>query len=170
MNAPELPEETSKVEDLSAWIDGELPRDSMEKLEHDVAHDPKLRAEATRLKAAWDLLDHLPKPVASHDLTNRTMAMLQICDTTTQRFEPSSQFASVKPRGILQLALWWALLAFLVVGGYGIARTLDTQRFSHPAQSRFLWLDMASVAPEFRGDLEFLRWLAQPSRFGSDMP
>jgi anti-sigma factor RsiW len=122
MNAPELPEETSKVEDLSAWIDGELTRDSMEKLEHDVAHDPKLRAEATRLKAAWDLLDHLPKPVASHDLTNRTMAMLQICDTTTQRFEPSSQFASVKPRGILQLGLWWALLAFLVVGGYGIAR------------------------------------------------
>jgi len=29
---------------------------------------------------------------------------------------------------------------------------------------------MASVAPEFRGDLEFLRWLAQPGRFGSDMP
>jgi hypothetical protein len=98
------------------------------------------------------------------------MALLQICDTTTQRFEPSSQFASVKPRGILQLGLWWALLAFLVVGGYGIARTLDTQCFPHPAQSRFLWLDMASVAPEFRGDLEFLRWLAQPGRFGSDMP
>jgi anti-sigma factor RsiW len=170
MNAPELPEETSKVEDLSAWIDGELSNDTMEKLDREVAHDPELRAEATRLKAAWDLLDHLPKPVASPDLTNRTMAMLQICETTTQRFEPTTHFTSVGPRDLFQFAAWWALLALLVIVGFGIARTLEARQVANTDQSRFLWLDMAAVAPEFRGDIEFLKWLAQPGRFGSDNP
>lgn len=170
MNAPELPEETSKVEDLSAWIDGELSQDTMEKLGRDVARDPELHAEATRLKAAWDLLDHLPRPAANPALTNRTMAMLQVRETATQSIESITQFAPVEPHRATLSILWWALLAILVIGGYGVTRKLMARPISNPVDSRFIWLDVASVAPEFRGDLEFLQWLAQPGRFGSPPP
>jgi len=162
--AVEKPEETTKVEKISAWIDGELTTEAL-------GQDPKFRKEAQETKAAWDLLDHLPKPENNPALTNRTMSLLQLRDI--QPTSPGANITSPKiaNSAFLPMMGWWAGLIIVFAASFGISNYLiSPYRLSNQGDAKYLWLNAASVPVEYRQDTEFLKWLVAPERFGNPKP
>jgi len=160
--APEKPEETTKFEKISAWIDGELTIEAL-------GQDPKFRLEAQETKAAWELLDHLPKPENNPALTNKTMALLQLRDI--QPTNPGSDItaSNLAKSAFLQMAGWWTALTIIFAISFGISSFLISP-YSQPHLTKYLWLNSASVPLEYRQDTEFLKWLVAPERFGNPKP
>lgn len=162
--AAENPDETTKAEKISAWIDGELTTEAL-------GHDPKFRQEAQETKAAWDLLDHLPKPEKNPALTNRTMALLQLRDTQPTTIEANITPSKVAKSAFLPMVGWWAALTIIFAISFRISDSLIASNGkSHAAVARYLWLNAASVPVEYRHDIEFLKWLVGPERFGIPKP
>ncbi len=58
-------------EDLSAWLDGELPADRAAEVDAAVQQDPELQAEADRLRSLRDLIGAMPRMDAPRDLPER---------------------------------------------------------------------------------------------------
>ncbi|MFM7114896.1 MAG: hypothetical protein ACKO26_27485 [Planctomycetota bacterium] len=167
MTSPD-PDAKSKAERISAWIDGELSEDAKDRFGEEMGKDPSLRLEADLTKAAWDLLNHLPKPEPNPSLTQKTMTLLQFGELGV------ASNTSAKKAGqsaIVMIGLWWTGLAMLLLGSFFATRAMTgIHSRTTDAQEPFFWLDTASVRPEIRSDTEFLKWLAAPDRFGSPEP
>jgi len=167
MTAPD-PDETSKAERISAWIDGELSEDANDRFKEEMCQDPSLKLEADLTKAAWDLLNQLPKPEPNPSLTQKTMTLLQFgelgigTDTSAKQAGQSAIFL---------IGSWWTALAMLLLASFFATRAMTgIHSRTTTAKEPFFWLDTAGVRPEIRSDTEFLKWLAAPDRFGSPEP
>lgn len=69
---------TAMLEQLNAYLDGELPADESRRVEERLAADAAWAAELKRLQRAWDLLDRLPKAEVNPDFTQTTVEMIAV--------------------------------------------------------------------------------------------
>lgn len=72
-------------EALVQYLDGEMDEEQARLFEERLASNPTLRQEADTLKRTWDLLDYLPRPVASETFTSRTLERVATCRMTVLR-------------------------------------------------------------------------------------
>jgi ferric-dicitrate binding protein FerR (iron transport regulator) len=72
-------------EALVQYLDGEMDEEQSRVFEARLASNPTLRREAETLKRTWELLDYLPRPVASETFTSRTLEKVETCRMTTLR-------------------------------------------------------------------------------------
>lgn len=168
---PEIPDENSREEKISAWIDSNLTPEADSQFTEDLGRNPLLRQEARETKAAWDLLDHLPRPQNNPMLTQRTMVLLQLGDTTTQKAptHPAGETAFVST--FIPMVAWWSFLALVFGLSFWCAKSVIAPvGHAGSGTSRFHWLNAATVPPEYRGDTDFLQWLTAPERFGAASP
>src|SRR5262245_7085539 len=63
-------------DDLTAYLDGELDRQSARALEAKLGVSPEARREADAMRRTWEMLDYLPRPEPSPDFTHRTLDRL----------------------------------------------------------------------------------------------
>src|SRR5207248_135059 len=66
------------LEELVAYLDGELGEQETETVEAQISLNPAVRREAEALRKTWDLLDYLPRPQPATDFTNRTLSRLDL--------------------------------------------------------------------------------------------
>ena len=67
-------------EDLVAYLDGELPDEQVQQIDHIIARSEVARHEVEALARTWELLDILPPAKASDDFANKTMTNLKIME------------------------------------------------------------------------------------------
>jgi hypothetical protein len=65
-------------EELTAYLDGELPPDSAKRVESLLAGDEKARDRLGDLAASWDLLDQLPRATVDDLFTRTTVEMVAV--------------------------------------------------------------------------------------------
>src|SRR3954451_23284680 len=61
-------------DNLVAYLDGELNEAEKHALEAKLTQSVSARREVEALEKTWELLDHLPRPKASHELSSRTLS------------------------------------------------------------------------------------------------
>lgn len=167
-------------EELVAYLDGEVTDQQARDIENKLGLDPKVRAEAETLKRTWDLLDHLPKPEASANFTNRTLDRLSVQETR-------SALARTKRSRWLKVAGWAAAVLLIAFGSYFGTRAIlgpskndsgastrgpngtETPRASETDLVRELRLIDNLRYYEPIGSIEFLRELDQRELFGEDL-
>lgn len=148
---------------LVAYLDGELSDGAAREVEAKIGRDPRARAEADALERTWELLDYLPRPEPSQNFTQRTL-------------ERVSALRLKAPRKPLRLRPWavgigWAAAVFLAAtAGYTAVTTLAPR--TPPPDDEELVRDLRVIENkrlyESADDLDFLRQLDHPDRFGDD--
>lgn len=71
---PELPD----VDELVAYLDGELPPDECRRVEDRLASDAEYRRQLEELDQAWEALDELPRTTIGDDFTRTTIDMVTL--------------------------------------------------------------------------------------------
>ena len=66
------------VEQLVAYLDGELDSGARRVLEQRLADDDECRQTLRQLQRSWDLLDELPKAEADEGFTQSTLSMVSV--------------------------------------------------------------------------------------------
>ena len=69
------------IEELSAYLDGELDAAGRKRVEQQLAKDPAFRRELQRLERAWGMLDKLPSAKVEESFSRSTMAMVTVAAT-----------------------------------------------------------------------------------------
>jgi anti-sigma factor RsiW len=153
-----------RVEELVAYLDGELDETQAQEVEAQLNVDPAARRDAESLQKAWDLLDHLPRAEPSPDFASRTLNSIAI--QTMARSQKQQFWSRWWPRVV---GLAWAagiLIAFL--GGYMGYRAL---RSTDPADydlARDLRLIENKRVYELVDNLDLLQQLDAPDLFGEE--
>lgn len=65
-------------EQLTAYLDGELPPEEARALEQRLARDVTVRERLRQLAGAWDLLDNLPRTTVDESFAKTTVAMVAV--------------------------------------------------------------------------------------------
>lgn len=99
------------MEQLTAYLDGELGADESHAVEQRLREDDSYRDELQRLQKAWDFLDEIPHTSPSSDFTKSTIELVVLDAGKRVRKEKSN----ANP--------WWmraaALIAFPMMGLFG---------------------------------------------------
>jgi anti-sigma factor RsiW len=112
-----LTRDDSMDDEIVAYLDGELDRESALAIERRLADDPAYRARLTQLQQAWDLLDNLGPAEADEDFTHSTVAMVTVkAGEDSAGDESRVRFRKQLAWGLMGgLALVGAVAAFLAV-------------------------------------------------------
>ena len=140
---------------LVAYLDGELNEAETEQIEKLLASSAVARTDVEFLGSTYDLLDELPRPKASSDFTEKTLATVRLediqPDLTQSRLYKGTQ------KGLV-LAGWSFVI--LVAGFLGYAAT----RYWMPQEHDILVQDLETIEhlDEYTeiGSLEFLERLS----------
>ncbi len=117
MSQERPPDQAELVDQLSAFLDGELDPAARRDVEELLTTSEEARAELKRLEQAWDFLDELPRSEVSPSFTQTTVAMIALRaseDTEEKQSSPAAKWSSswLAITGALLMA---ALAGFLVV-------------------------------------------------------
>jgi anti-sigma factor RsiW len=148
---------------LVAYLDGELTETEARAIATKLTQSPTARREVESLERTWQLLDHLPRPRAPENFTERTLSGIRRIDERGGQFEAAIVSAA---RRALRAGLWVA--AALVAFGAGYALTYWA--WPNPTARLTRDLSIAEHLDEYRevGTFEFLKLLANSPEFTSD--
>ncbi len=114
--------EPNTIEELTAYLDGELDPDSARRVEERLGSDPEYRAEMQSLQKTWDLFDRLPISQAGVSFTKTTMEMV-VSDAVKQARKKSKRWWIWPSR----IGVLIGLPLLLLVGGYFVTRRLQME-------------------------------------------
>ena len=161
---PEKQRLTSAERDnLVAYLDHELNEAEARAIETKLTQSVTARREVDVLKQTWQLLDHLPMPRASEDLTQRTLT--EVAKIGLMGDKVMGKAAQLGRRAVGALACLAAVgLCFVI--GLVVVRWLIPDPTSRLAQD----LSIAEHLDEYQeiGTLEFLERLDKSPEFGND--
>lgn len=146
---------TEQRYELVAYLDGELDEQATARIEKLLAENAVARADVELLAATYELLDSLPRPKASSEFTEKTLA--------------TARLAEVKPditqspfyRGVQQSLPYFGWAAAMIVAGLlGFAATYRWVPQPHDELVRELELIQHLDKYQEVGSIEFLERLA----------
>lgn len=155
------PEDRSE---LVAYLDGELDDQTTQRIEAVLGQSPVARNDVEMLVRTYDLLDLLPRPKATTEFTEKTIATARLAEapvdfTRTEGFQKARQFARV-------------LAASAVVAACGLGGYAAVNQFA-PLPSDLLLRDLPVIekVDEYTevGDIEFLKRLGNESSLMRDI-
>ena len=148
---------------LVAYLDGELTEPETQAIATKLTQSPTARREAESLERTWQLLEHLPRPQAPPDFTERTLTGVLRLDARGGALE--SAVAAVARR-VGWGALWLAGSAAACGCGY----VLTYRVWPNPTARLARDLSIAEHLDEYRavGSFEFLKQLANSPEFQSE--
>jgi anti-sigma factor RsiW len=162
---PRKPNE-QEVEELVAYLDGELTEAEAQQVEARLNVDPVARRETDALQKAWDMLDHLPRAEPSPEFTTRTVNSIEIQATTARLKRRREFWARWSPRLV---GLGWAagILLFFLAGFFAF-RLLRSAEPADYDLARDLRLIENKRLYELVDSVDFLRTLDTPDLFGEE--
>lgn len=107
-----------EMEELTAYLDGELDAEAARVVEHRLGSDESYRQKLHRLESAWRLLDHLPAAEADEKFTQTTVEMLAVAAEEEVASAASAAKGRRWIRGLLAASLLIAagLLGYVLIG------------------------------------------------------
>lgn len=114
--------ESDAVDQLVAYLDGELSEAEAEQVERRLAQDSEYRGQLQRLQQSWDMLDYLPRANVGPAFTKTTVEMVAVRAAGDRRKKRLSDGLQRTGRWIGVLAL--GLVAF-AAGFYVVRHRLD---------------------------------------------
>ena len=119
MNADDRPPEANDemIEELVAYLDGELDADASREVERRLSQDAQYRQKLRQLQRSWDLLDVLSRAEPDQELTRTTIAMVA---RNAHESPPDRQQTSLAVRDRLPWH-WLAVAAAVLVGFVAIS-------------------------------------------------
>lgn len=150
------------LEELTAYLDGELDAVAVRQVEDRLAADPAYRDELTRLQRAWDLLDRLPRCTVGESFTRTTMEMVAVAAEE----ELAAQTAQLPRRRRRRGAAAAVGVAVAAVAGFVVGR----QFWPDPNAALIRDLPVIENLEMYRQaeSLEFLRRLHDSGLFGEE--
>jgi anti-sigma factor RsiW len=106
-------EATTMIDELSAYLDGELPPAARRTVEQRLAQDPVFRQELHKLERAWGMLDQLTPANVEESFSRSTMAL--VATAATEEIA-AQQSALPKQRRLFKFAGAAGLLAAGLAG------------------------------------------------------
>lgn len=159
MSAERNPSEDTIVEELVAYLDGELDVEANRNVERRLSQDVAYRQRLRQLQQSWDLLDRLPRADVDESFTNSTLAMIAVRGVDEVR---NLEQASYRRHRSLQAAIALAVALAFVAGFAGI-------RWHAGREDRQLLQDLQVIerVDEYRyaEDIHFLRLLQDEGLF-----
>jgi anti-sigma factor RsiW len=152
----------SAVEQLTAYLDGELDDEVSRQVEQQLGDDDEYRAQLKRLDEAWALLDHLPQAEVEDVFTRTTVEMVALA-------AEDDALTAVRGRRWRSRVAWFGTVAVVVLAavfGYLAAR----YRFDRP--NRRLVRDLPVIENvdvyQYAESTQWLEMLDESGLFGDD--
>ena len=111
----------SVIEELTAYLDGELDPHAMQLVEQRLGEDPEYQSQMQSLQKTWDLLDMLPSAEPGTSFTKTTMEM--IVGEAAKDANRKRSGAWIWP---IRVAVLIAVPALLFASSYGVIRKIQT--------------------------------------------
>jgi anti-sigma factor RsiW len=146
--------------ELIAYLDGELNDKAARAMEAKLSRDPRARAEADALLRTWELLDHLPRPEPTEDFTQRTIQSVSALRPVV--------VGRNRWRVWIGGTSWAAGVLLAAAAGYAGVTWFTPKPPNDEALVRELRIIENKRYYDLVDDLEFLRDLDHPDRFGDD--
>ena len=146
-----------------AYLDGELNDAEARVIATKLSNSATARRELELLEKTWALLDQLPRPKASEQLTERTLTGMQRIAGQGDRLETAFRGTA---RQVAQLAAAVLLALAASVAGF----VLTYWAWPNPSARLARDLPLVEHFEEYRdiGTFDFLDALAESPEFGSD--
>jgi anti-sigma factor RsiW len=148
--------------DLVAFVDGELPEAHSRLISTKLTHSATARREVEMLQKTWELLDHLPRPQATEQFSEKTISHIRRLEMKDHSWEPVVALWS----GRLARVMVYLLLAAVSLGaGFAFTRWV----WPDPTKRLVQDLTLAEHLEEYLevGSFEFLKELAESKDFGA---
>ncbi len=149
----------AELEELVAYLDGELAPEQAQEVEQRLVSDPQYRTRLQELERTWEMLDLLPQHPISDNFTETTVELVAV---QAEQDVQTRQLEVVRKRRSLRLVLVFATLG-ACIAGFGLIWSWQQRD-----QRRFLQdlpiveeLDMYRVAES----VEFLESLEERGLF-----
>jgi anti-sigma factor RsiW len=155
---------TNERANLVAYLDGELPETESRLLAAKLTGSISARREAEALEKAWELLDHLTRPQASREFTERTLSQARGGASLDDRLVAAAARIS---RGISRAAV----VVLSVSAAVGISYAATRWLWPDPSARLVRDLPIAEHLDEYRevGTFEFLNRLDDEPAFNEDV-
>jgi hypothetical protein len=149
---------TDQRDHLTAYLDGELDEDMTRQIETVLAQSTVARNDVEVLAKTYELLDLLPRPKASGEFTEKTLATAKLGEV---RRDPRQTMWYRQGRRIIRWASWTALLFTAACVSYSVAR----YRAPHKDDLLLDNLDVIRQLDDYEkaGSFEFLDTLSHDS-------
>jgi anti-sigma factor RsiW len=150
--------------DLVAYLDGELDEGATQRIEGILAQSPVARNDTEMLVRTYDLLELLPRPKATTEFTEKTIATARLTEVKTD-FAQSPALKTA--RDGLKLLVLAAVVFAVGVGGYAIANRLVSLESDQLVRD----LPVVERMDDYRevGDFEFVKKLSNESSLLRDI-
>lgn len=152
-------EHDTMVEELVAYLDGELDTESNRRVERRLARDAEYRQRLHGLQQSWDLLDQLPQADVDDSFTESTIAMVAL--QTSDDHQRAQRTDSRQKRLMMGSALACAILMFVAA--------FSATRWWAGRQDRKLLRDLPVIENmdqyRYAESIEFLRLLEHEGLF-----
>jgi anti-sigma factor RsiW len=152
----------AQLEELNAYLDGELSATERRRVEERLARDADYRAELARMQQAWDALDRLPRATVDDKFARSTIEMVALAaaeEARTQAIEIPKRTRRRTVLGVLGVAL--AAVVGFWLGGKAWPNTNRQLLADLPVVENF---DRYRVA----GSIEFLQSLDDAKLFDEE--
>lgn len=164
MNADDRPSEPTDamVEELVAYLDGELDAEGSREVERRLSQDAQYRQKLRQLQHSWDLLDRLPKADVGEVFTQSTVAMIAV--TAADDIEEMKERSTRRKRTVWWLGTGSVAASFLI--GYLLVSSVADR------ENKRLLRDLPVIErmDEYRyaDSIEFLRMLDGEGLFAEE--
>jgi anti-sigma factor RsiW len=150
-------------DNLVAYLDGELNEAETHAIEAKLTHSVSARHEVETLEKTWELLDYLPRPKASPELTSRTLSQ------ATQA-SPDDHLLTVA-KGTARHVGRVLIGAALVLASLGVGYLSTRWLWPNPTVRLARDLPLAEHLDEYQtvGSFEFLKQLDESGVFETDI-
>jgi hypothetical protein len=157
------PSQTERLdEELVAYLDGQLDRQSARQVEQRLASEEPVRRRLQELAQSWDLLDQLPHAVADDAFVRSTVEMVAVA--AEQEF---AEQQAAEPRRRRRRWLWGGCAALAVaIAGYVVAANVWTD----PNEKLIRDLSVIENQERYKqaGDVDFLKKLNEEGLFSDE--
>jgi hypothetical protein len=149
-------------EELVAYLDGQLDRQSARQVEQRLASEEPVRRRLQELAQSWDLLDQLPHAVADDAFVRSTVEMVAVAAE-----EEFAEQQAAEPRRRRRRWLWGGCAALAVaLVGYVVAANVWTD----PNEKLIRDLSVIENQERYKqaGDIDFLKKLNEEGLFADE--
>lgn len=158
-NEPKRSSDETMIEELVAYLDGELDEASSERVVQQLDRDPNYRRRLEDLQQAWEMLDELPRAQPADQFARTTIEMVAV---SAERELAQSRDRSMRQR-TYSLLIGLAVVLAAMLAGFGITR------WSIPDPDEELLRDLPVIENldlyAYADDIEFLRQLQREGLF-----
>ena len=162
--------EDPQTAELVAYLDGELPEQDADRVEHLLLTNPPLRRNAESLDRTWQLLNSLEEATASGEFTQKTLASISTVSAESDADRAIDRRWSLNknlPWSVIARWLIWCLAGFIACSaGLLLSRNARRER-TDPTDAQILEdLDLYQQYPKLWRipDVEFLREVSENAK------